>query len=96
MIAVIDSSNFLVYIGDSIDLLPGSLLEQDMFGRKSIYRHIEIKERPQGKGLIWNDKLEMFEEKVKSLSPQISMDSLIKENENLKNELNLIKTHLGI
>ena len=97
MIAVIDNNNTLIYIGNSIELLPSSLLEQDMFGRKSIYRHIQVSERPKGMMLVWNDNLGVFEDTLK-LSPDPSTDiaSLIKENENLKEQLKLIKTHLGL
>ncbi len=96
MIAVIDNNNTLIYIGNSIELLPSSLLEQDMFGRKSIYRHIQVSERPKGMMLVWNDNLGVFEDTVKLSPPLPDVDSLIKENENLKEQLNLIKTHLGL
>ena len=108
MIAVIDDANKLIYIGESIEEIPGGLLEKDQWGNKSVYRHIEVRERPQGMILEWNDKLQVFEDKA--VRPQLSIDpstdgsaTLMKENENLKQrlieqerQLNLIRSHLGL
>lgn len=98
MIAVIDDVNNLVYVGESVGLLPGSLLEYDMFGRKSIYRHITVDEAPVGK-VKWDDYTNRFVErtdipKPSQPPPQLSMDpstdgsaTLMKENENLKQRI---------
>lgn len=109
MIAVVDDTNTLIYVGETIELLPASLLEQDLWGNKSVYRHIQVRERPIGKMLVWNDKLEIFEEALKpslSLEPAqvgITDDALMKENEALKQrvieqerQMNLIRQHLGL
>jgi len=107
MIAVIDDTNTLIYVGQCKDELPSVLLEQDIWGVKSIYRHIEITERPPMGIITWDEKNYTWKKKPElSLEPAqigITDDALMKENEALKQRLveqerqmSLIKSHLGL
>lgn len=46
MIAVVNDTDSVIYYAESKDLLPSCLLEEDMWGSKTIYTHIAISERP--------------------------------------------------